>query len=152
MIKYYKQRGQKIKVCKVWQYATSCLCISHVYIWGIVKAVCFGQIRASPIVFQGDVENLLLCLVLLFGSSFPLFKLFLPLMKYGMGIRCTKALSVSMFCSSVWVGGWPPAQGSQIVFWGIVRVSFWYRFFPVTFQKKLSANTYHYSNPCIKQK
>ena len=26
VIKYYKQRGQKIKVCKVWQYATSCLC------------------------------------------------------------------------------------------------------------------------------
>ena len=83
---------------------------SHMYTYEacclfIVKAVCFGQIRASPIVFQGDVENLLLCLVLLFGSSFPLFKLLLPLMKYGMGIRCTKALSVSMFCSSVWVGG-----------------------------------------------
>ena len=54
---------------------------------------------------HGDVENLLLCLVLLFGSSFPLFKLLLPLMKYGMGIRCTKALRVSMCCSSAWVGG-----------------------------------------------
>jgi len=45
-------------------------------------------------------------------------------------------LSVSMFCSAWWAGGRPPAQGSQIVFWGIVRVSFWYRFFPLTFQKK----------------
>ena len=90
-------------------------------------------------------------LVALFGSSFPVFKLLLPLMKYGMGIRCTKTLSVSMFCSSAWVGGRPPAQGSQIVFWGIVRVSFCYRFFPVTFHKKMSANTYHYSNPCLKQ-
>ena len=38
-------------------------------------------------------------------------------------------LGVSMFCSGGgWTGDLPP-QGSQIAFWGIVRVSFWYRFF-----------------------
>ena len=61
-------------------------------------------------------------------------------------------LSVSMFCSGGWVGGRPPAHGSQIAFWGIVRVSFWYRFFARDLPEKLSAHTYHYSNLCLKGK
>ena len=138
------------KTCTVSAYHWDC--VQRSYQWyGILDLINPSYLHLEMNIAM-VIENLLLCLVLLFGSSFPLFKLLLPLMKYGMGIRCTKALSVSTFCSSAWVGGWPPAQGSQIVFWGIVRVSFWYRSFPVTFQKKSSANTYHYSNPCIKQK
>ena len=94
---------------------------------------------------HGDVEYLLLCLVLLFLLSSHCFHPWNMEWEY-----VAPRLSVSMFCSGGWAGDSCPRLSNCVLGYrsGIVLVSF----FPRDLPEKLSAHRYHYSNLCLKRK